>query len=67
MTTMRNITGIVDDGSRAVHLLLRKGVRVLAGSPEKVVADIESRANTIGCVLEDILHESHGSATKLDE
>jgi len=62
------MTGTTGGEIRAVHLLLREGeVRVLGGGPEKVMMEIEVRASTIGRVLEDILHEPHGPALKLDE
>jgi len=55
------MTGSTDGGTHAVHLLLREGeVHLLASDPEKAMKEIEVRAQTIGRVLEQILHESHG-------
>ena len=60
MTKTQNMTVTSHGLNPAVHLLLTQGeVRLLASDPKRAMVEIEVRATTVGCVLEQILREPH--------
>lgn len=63
MTIARHTQNVTSgmESINAVHLLLTEGdVKLMAENPERVMEEIELRANRVSSVLERILQEPHG-------